>query len=84
MIQPVRANVWQVAGHVSTCPFMFFGGLPMKPFPLLIFLISWSPLLVAQEVPLPYATGSVDAFLKNNVAHQKPSIVLYNFNLESG
>ena len=38
----------------------------------------------AQEMPLPYAQGNVNRFLEANKAKKLPSVVLYNFNLESG
>ena len=38
----------------------------------------------AQEVTLPYAQGNVNRFLEANKANKLPSVVLYNFNLESG
>ncbi len=38
----------------------------------------------AQEMPLPYAQGNVNRFLEANKANKRPSVVLYNFNLESG
>ena len=38
----------------------------------------------AQDIPLPYAKGNVTRFLEANKAKKLPSVVLYNFNLESG
>ena len=37
-----------------------------------------------QEFDLPYAQGNVKEFLKECRNNDQPSIVLYNFNLESG
>ena len=38
----------------------------------------------AQDLPLPYAQGNVNRCLEANKANKLPSVVLYNFNLESG
>lgn len=43
-----------------------------------------TPAVAQAATELPYATGSVDAFLRANKAASKQSVVLYNFNLESG
>lgn len=40
--------------------------------------------VLAQENVLPYETGSVEKFLEANKAKGVASVVLYNFNLESG
>ena len=53
-------------------------------------ILSLFPLLLlaapafAQDLPLPYAQGNVNRFLEANKANKLPSVVLYNFNLESG
>ena len=53
-------------------------------------ILSLLPLLLlaapafAQDMPLPYAQGNVNRFLEANKANKLPSVVLYNFNLESG
>lgn len=39
---------------------------------------------LAQQLDLPYSTESVQQFLAKNRAAKKPSVVLYNFDLESG
>ena len=39
---------------------------------------------LSQDMPLPYAQGNVNRFLEANKANKLPSVVLYNFNLESG
>ena len=39
---------------------------------------------IAQRPTLPYAIGNVEDFLETNKATNTPSVVLYNFNLESG
>ena len=39
---------------------------------------------LAQQPDLPYSTESVQQFLDKNRAEKTPSIVLYNFDLESG
>ena len=56
----------------------------MKRFLIALALISLALPVAAQEAKLPYDTGSVEAFLKKNKAAKKPSVVLYNFDLESG
>ena len=54
--------------------------LPLIAIPLIFMAMP----ACAQEATLPYATGSVQEFLKKNKAKKSPSVVLYNFNLESG
>ncbi len=56
----------------------------MKRFLIALALISLALPVAAQEAKLPYDTGSVEGFLKKNKAAKKPSVVLYNFDLESG
>ena len=56
----------------------------MKRFLIALALISLALPVAAQEAKLPYDTGSVEEFLKKNKAAKKPSVVLYNFDLESG
>ena len=56
----------------------------MKRLLLAIALVSMAVPATAQEAKLPYDTGSVEEFLKKNRAAKKPSVVLYNFDLESG
>ena len=54
--------------------------LPLIAIPLMLLAMPAN----AQEPTLPYATGSVQEFLKKNKARKSPSVVLYNFDLESG
>lgn len=56
----------------------------MKRILIAIALASMTLPATAQEAKLPYDTGSVEDFLKKNKAAKKPSVVLYNFDLESG
>jgi hypothetical protein len=51
---------------------------------VVISLVFLAAPATAQDAPLPYATGTVTEFLQANKASSLPSIVLYNFNLESG
>lgn len=54
--------------------------LPLIAIPVIFMAM---PAL-AQKPSLPYATGSVQKFLAENKANNLPSVVLYNFNLDSG
>jgi hypothetical protein len=56
----------------------------MKRILIALALVSMALPGTAQEAKLPYDTGSVEDFLKKNKAAKKPSVVLYNFDLESG
>ena len=57
----------------------------MMKFPVItLAVIFLAPPLPAQEPVLPYATGEVQEFLEKNRAEKMPSIVLYNFDLDSG
>lgn len=56
----------------------------MKLITLVIPLIFLALPLMAQEPELPYSTESVQQFLDKNRAEKTPSVVLYNFDLESG
>ncbi len=53
----------------------------------LILFVSLGLLTIpslGQDVFLPYAQGDVESFLSQNRIAQQPSVVLYNFDLESG
>lgn len=53
--------------------------------PALIALAASCGLLSAQgDAPLPYQQGDVEQFLEKARADDRPSIVLFNFNLGSG
>ena len=42
-------------------------------------------LLSGQDVsPKPYQEGDVDGFLQRARANERPAVVLFNFNLDSG
>lgn len=56
----------------------------MKPTILASALLLFTVTALAQEPLLPYATGNVQDFLDTNKANETSSVVLYNFNLESG
>ena len=56
----------------------------MKLLALVIPFVFLALPLMAQEPVLPYSTESVQQFLAKNRAAKIPSVVLYNFNLESG
>lgn len=56
----------------------------MKPTTLAGVLLLFTANAFAQESSLPYAIGNVKDFLETNRANGTPSVVLYNFNLESG
>ena len=56
----------------------------MKPAMLASALLLFAAAALAQESTLPYAIGNVEDFLETNKANGTPSVVLYNFNLESG
>jgi hypothetical protein len=56
----------------------------MKPTMLAGALLLFTATALAQEPTLPYAIGNVEDFLETNKANGIPSVVLYNFNLESG
>lgn len=56
----------------------------MKPTMLASALLLFAATALAQEPTLPYAVGNVKDFLETNKANNTPSVVLYNFNLESG
>lgn len=56
----------------------------MKPTLLAGALLLFTATALAQEPTLPYAIGNVEDFLERNKANGTPSVVLYNFNLESG
>ena len=56
----------------------------MKPTMLAGALLLFTATTLAQESTLPYAIGNVEDFLETNKANGTPSVVLYNFNLESG
>ncbi|MBT4692211.1 MAG: hypothetical protein HOB73_02585 [Planctomycetaceae bacterium] len=56
----------------------------MKPTILTSALLLFTVAAFAEQPPLPYATGGVIDFLKTNKSNGTPSVVLYNFNLESG
>ena len=56
----------------------------MKISTMVIPLLVLAAPAFAQEMPLPYAQGNVNRFLEANKANKRPSVVLYNFNLESG
>ncbi len=50
-----------------------------------IVLLATPVLLLAQDAsPRPYQEGDVDAFLKRARTDDRPAIVLFNFNLDSG
>ncbi len=59
-------------------------GIFMKFHLVVISLVFLAVPLTAQDALLPYATGNVTEFLQANKASGLPSIVLYNFNLDSG
>ncbi len=56
----------------------------MKLLALVIPFVFLALPLMAQEPVLPYSTESVQQFLAKNRAEKTPSIVLYNFDIESG
>ena len=56
----------------------------MKNILSLLSLLLLAAPAFAQDMPLPYAQGNVNRFLEANKANKLPSVVLYNFNLESG
>ena len=56
----------------------------MKRFLIALALVAMALPAAAQKAELPYDTGGVEEFLKKNKAAKKPSVVLYNFDLESG
>jgi hypothetical protein len=56
----------------------------MKISTMVIPLLVLAAPAFAQEMTLPYAQGNVNRFLEANKANKLPSVVLYNFNLESG
>jgi hypothetical protein len=56
----------------------------MKPTMLASALLLFAATALAQGPTLPYATNSVADFLETNKANNTPSVVLYNFDLESG
>lgn len=56
----------------------------MKPTMLASALLLFAATALAQEPTLPYTIGGVEDFLETNKANGTPSVVLYNFNLESG
>ena len=56
----------------------------MKISTMVIPLLVLAAPAFAQEMTLPYAQGNVNRFLEANKANKRPSVVLYNFNLESG
>jgi len=56
----------------------------MKNILSLLTLLLLAAPAFAQDMPLPYAQGNVNRFLEANKANKLPSVVLYNFNLESG
>ena len=56
----------------------------MKPTMLAGALLLFTVTAFAQKPTLPYAIGNVKDFLETNKANSTPSVVLYNFNLESG
>ena len=56
----------------------------MKLSLTVLSLVLLAPTAFAQKSTLPYATGSGEQFLKANQAKKVPSVVLYNFNLDSG
>jgi hypothetical protein len=56
----------------------------MKPTMVAGALLLFTATALAQESTLPYAIGNVEDFLETNKANGTPSVVLYNFNLESG
>jgi hypothetical protein len=56
----------------------------MKPTMLAVVLLLFTATALAQGPTLPYTIGNVEDFLKTNKANGTPSVVLYNFNLESG
>ncbi len=56
----------------------------MKISTMAIPLLLLAAPAFAQEMTLPYAQGNVNRFLEANKANKLPSVVLYNFNLESG
>ena len=57
---------------------------PMKPTMLASALLLFAATALAQGPTLPYTIGSVEDFLETNKVNGTPSVVLYNFNLESG
>lgn len=56
----------------------------MKSTMLAGALLLFTATAFTQEPALPYAIGNVKNFLETNKANSTPSVVLYNFNLESG
>ena len=56
----------------------------MKPTMLASALLLFAATALAQGPTLPYTIGSVEDFLETNKVNGTPSVVLYNFNLESG
>ena len=56
----------------------------MKSTMLAGALLLFTATAFTQEPTLPYAIGNVKTFLETNKANSTPSVVLYNFNLESG
>ena len=56
----------------------------MKQLILIVSLGMLTGPLLGQDVFLPYAQGDVESFLAQNRMAQQPSVVLYNFDLESG
>ena len=56
----------------------------MKLTLLAVTLMLVTATVLAQEPTLPYAVGNVEDFLETNQTSGRPSLVLYNFNLESG
>ncbi len=46
-------------------------------------ILSLSTLLGAQDAK-PYSEGSVDRFLEQARSNKRPSVVLFNFNFETG
>lgn len=50
-----------------------------------LILFATPGLLLAQDAaPKPYQEGHVHAFLEQARANERPAVVLFNFNLDSG
>ncbi len=50
----------------------------------LILLAAPGLLLAQEDAPKPYQEGHVHAFLEQARTDERPAIVLFNFNLDSG